>query len=72
MDISVRNGAINSCSLDSSSSEGKPDKGLLGLRLHEIRSWTAAIDGEKTFRQLRPQQKARLASWLEEKLPRLH
>lgn len=65
----MRNGAINAVSLDSAAIEGEHDQGLMGLKLHEIKSWASAIDDQSALRQLDPSRRDRLIEWLEHKLP---
>lgn len=69
LELSVRYGTINGGSLDSKTIGEEPEKGLMGLKLHEISTWASTIDRESLLSQLNSSQKDGLVDWLEEKLP---
>lgn len=69
LELSVRYGAIDSRFLGSGDIGGASQKGLLGLKLHEVTSWASAIDDEELLHQLDSTRKSRLVEWLAEKLP---
>ncbi|CZT24719.1 related to lipoyltransferase [Ramularia collo-cygni] len=69
LELSVRYGAINGITVDTEAVPSEPDKGLLGLKLHEITSWDSSINDERALRQLQTSRRTRLVEWLEHKLP---
>jgi hypothetical protein len=68
----VRCGAINGGSFELGSAKEELSEGLLSLKLHEIDSWSSAVNGESILHNLNSSRKDLLVKWLEEKLPTTH